>query len=95
MKLMNIAYWVLRISTLLISLFMILWIFPLFLMPEEIGKTYLDWLFGMRGSQDPSRFAAIHFVYLLISLPIGVISLLVTELFWLIILPIFSKKDPR
>ncbi len=82
MKFKTIAYWIFRASTPLISLFLILWIFPLFLLPENIGIAYIDWLLGMQGSNDPSRFAAIPFVYFFISLPAGVILLLITEILW-------------
>lgn len=85
------AYWTARVTTLVISLFLLLWILPAAMMPEKAGEAYLDYLLNMRGSTDPSRFAAIPFVYLFISLPVGVIFLVLTEIFWLCINQLMKK----
>jgi hypothetical protein len=66
------AYKLFRLVALAIGLFCLLWPAPMFLLPKEMGETYADWLFGMSGSNDPSRFAALPFVYML-SFPVGVI----------------------
>jgi hypothetical protein len=54
------------------GLYCLLWPAPMFLLPKEMGEAYADGLFGMSGSNDPSRFAALPFVYML-SFPAGVI----------------------
>ena len=70
-------YQVIRLVALAAGLYCLLWPAPMFLLPKEMGEVYADWLFGMSGSNDPSRFAALPFVYML-SFPIGVIITLGT-----------------
>jgi hypothetical protein len=65
------AYKLFRLVALAIGLFCLLWPAPMFLLPKEMGEAYADWLFDMSGSNDPSRFAALPFVYML-SFPVGV-----------------------
>ena len=66
------GYQLIRLVALMAGLYCLLWPAPMFLLPKEMGEVYADWLFGMRGSNDPSRFAALPFVYML-SFPVGVI----------------------
>ena len=71
---MNIkyGYQLIRLVALAAGLHCLLWPAPIFLLPKEMGEAYADWLFGMNGSNDPSRFAALPFVYLL-SFPVGTV----------------------
>jgi hypothetical protein len=71
------GYQLIRLVALAAGLYCLLWPAPLFLLPKEMGEAYADWLFGMSGSNDPSRFAALPFVYML-SFPVGVIITLGT-----------------
>lgn len=82
---MTYFYWIARISTVLISLFLLTWIFPAVLLPQKYAELYIDTLLGMRGNVDPSRFAAIPFVYLFLSVPAGFLILLVSEVIWYIV----------
>ena len=66
------AYQLFRLLGLAVGLYCLLWPAPIFLLSKEMGEAYADWLFGMSGSNDPSRFAALPFVYML-SFPVGVI----------------------
>ena len=58
-------YKVIRLIALAAGLHCLLWPAPIFLLSKEMGEVYADWLFGMSGSNDPSRFAALPFVYML------------------------------
>ena len=60
-----------RLLGLSVGLFCLFWPAPIFLLPKENAEAYAEWLFSMEKSDDPSRFAALPFVYIL-SLPIGV-----------------------
>jgi hypothetical protein len=67
---MNV-YKLFRLVGLAIGLFCLLWPAPFFLLPKENAEAYAEWLFSMEKSDDPSRFAALPFVYIL-SFPIGI-----------------------
>jgi hypothetical protein len=47
-----------------------------------MAEKYMDFLFGMSGSHDPSRFAALPFVYMFVSLPFGVAFGSISEVIW-------------
>jgi hypothetical protein len=66
------GYQLIRLVALMAGLYCLLWPAPMFLLPKEMGEAYADWLFDMSESNDPSRFAALPFVYML-SFPVGVI----------------------
>lgn len=52
-----------------ISVLLAAWPLPALMMSEENSRLYFDWIFGNGGSQDPSRFAALPFVWIFLTLP--------------------------
>lgn len=79
---MNYLYYILRTVTLLITIVCVFWPGPLFLLSDKMAEKYMDFLFGMSGSHDPSRFAALPFVYMFVSLPFGVAFGSISEVIW-------------
>ena len=72
---MKTLYWIFRLLVVLVPLFLIFWPAPIFILPQNKAELYLDILFQIQNSNDPSRFAAIPFVWAFLSLPLAFLIL--------------------
>lgn len=79
---MKSLYLLFRLSIVVIPLFLILWPFPPFFLGKEYGEYYIDVLFQNQNRNDPSRFAAIPFVWAFISVPIAFVYFLIGIIAW-------------
>ncbi|NBU33547.1 hypothetical protein EBS40_02870 [bacterium] len=72
---MKTLYWIFRLLVVLVPLFLVVWPIPIFILPKDNVERYLEILFQMQNTSDPSRFAAIPFVWAFLSLPLAFLSL--------------------
>jgi hypothetical protein len=72
---MKTLYYIFRLLVVLIPLFLVFWPAPIFILSKDNAERYLEILFQMQNSDDPSRFAALPFVWAFLSLPLAFLSL--------------------
>lgn len=67
------ASYLYRTLLVLFSLSLVFWPVPMFMLQGDASERYVDFLFGTTGSTDRSRFAALPFVWMFMSLPLGLV----------------------
>lgn len=88
---MKTLYWIFRLLIVALPCFLIFWPVPCFILSKEYVARYLDILFQNQNLDDPSRFAALPFVWAFLSLPIGILLFVLGFSVWYLIEINFNK----
>lgn len=86
-NLFMVTTWPCCIISLLGGLVLVGWPLPAFIFDD--GNAYFDWLF-QNETDDPSRFAALPFVWAFLSLPVGLLMLLASLIMGAVI---YGQRD--
>lgn len=79
---MKTLYWIFKLLIVALPCFLIFWPVPCLILSKEYATRYIDILFQNQNLNDPSRFAALPFVWAFISLPLSIILLLLGFSLW-------------